>query len=113
MRIDSYTFGQIVIHGQKFTKDIIVFPDRVFSPWRRRDGHGLHPADLDEVIKVAPGRIIIGTGASGMMKVPSSTIIFLEEKGIDVWTGLTDAAVAAFNEETSGKSVIAALHLTC
>lgn len=113
MRIDSYTFGRIVIDGQKFTKDVIIFPGRVFSPWRRRDGHGLHPADLEEVIKAAPGKIIIGTGASGMMKVPDSTIIFLQEKGIDVWTGLTDVAVAAFNDEASGKAAVAALHLTC
>ena len=41
MRIDRYAFGNIVIDGKAYTKDVIIFPDRVYSPWWRKDGHFL------------------------------------------------------------------------
>jgi len=29
MKIDSYSFGRIVIDGQVYTSDVIIYPDRV------------------------------------------------------------------------------------
>ena len=62
MRIDSYSFGIIMIDGKTYTSDVIVFPERVFSPWWRKEGHFLRMEDLAEVLREKPDIIVIGTG---------------------------------------------------
>lgn len=46
--IDSYDFGWIIIKGKKYTRDVIVFPERVRDGWWRKKGHGLCVEDLGE-----------------------------------------------------------------
>jgi hypothetical protein len=89
------------------------FPDRVFSPWWRSEGHLLHPADLVEVVRFGPAVLVVGTGASGVMRVPAETVRFLEERGITVYVERTAEAVERFNRGAGEKTVVAALHLTC
>ena len=48
--INSYSFGTITINNQKFTKDIIIYPDRITSNWRRKTGHFLTEDDISEII---------------------------------------------------------------
>ena len=50
MKIDKYNFGSITINGKEYTKDVIIFPDRVSAPWWREEGHNLSLKDLKEVI---------------------------------------------------------------
>jgi hypothetical protein len=52
--IDSYSFGQIAINGQKYTSDVIVFPDRVQGDWWRDEGHELNLKDITGIINVNP-----------------------------------------------------------
>jgi hypothetical protein len=114
MRIESYGFGKIVIEGSSYTKDVIVLPGRVLSPWWRREGHSLEPADLEEVVGEAPEVLVVGTGAMGVMKVPDSTVSWLGSKGIEVRAMRTGSAVEEFNAlSASGRKAAAALHLTC
>jgi hypothetical protein len=113
-RIEEYSFGRIVIGGRAFRRDVIVFPDRVVPEWWRQSGHRLDRADLDEVLSFGPDLLIVGTGASGIMQVPSSTVEALGEAGIEVRALPTDKAVHLFNEEAArGRSVAGAFHLTC
>jgi hypothetical protein len=115
MEIQDYAFGRIVIGGETYTKDVIVFHTRVFSPWWRAEGHGLSPEDLVEVFKEPVRLIIIGTGASGVMQVPGRTTAFLKGKGLDVEVMKTPEAVSRYNQLLSeGRTdIVAALHLTC
>jgi len=113
MRIDSYSFGKITVDGKSFSSDVIIYRDRVYSPWWRKEGHRLGVADLSEVIKAGPEVLIIGTGASGVMKVPEETISALTAEGIEVRVERTPKAVELFNSMAGKKIVIAALHLTC
>jgi hypothetical protein len=112
MLIESYSFGRIVIDGTSYTKDVIIFPDRVFSPWWRKEGHLLHKEDLGEVLKDNPEILVIGQGNMGAMSVPQKLIDELRAQGIEVITAKTEKAVDTYNE-LKGKRVIAALHLTC
>jgi len=57
--------------------------------------------------------MIIGTGYSGMMKVPEETMKFITSKGIEIKVERTEKAVELFNSMPKGKKVITALHLTC
>ena len=112
MLIESYSFGSITIEGTTYTKDVIIFPDRVFSPWWRMEGHLLHKEDLDEALKENPEILVIGQGNLGVMSVPQKLIDELRAQGIEVITARTGKAVDAYNE-LKGKRVIAAFHLTC
>ncbi|MBS3815410.1 MAG: hypothetical protein KGY45_02455 [Hadesarchaea archaeon] len=111
--IDSYSFGKIVIDGQKYTSDVIILTNRVKGNWWRKEGHTLNPEDLDEVIEEEPEVLIIGKGKHGRMTVPEKTREYIESKEIKLITKPTDEACKEFNEISKKRKTIAALHLTC
>jgi hypothetical protein len=114
MKIDKYNFGYISINGKEYTKDVIIFPDRVFSPWWREEGHNLSLEDLEKVIDFKPDLILIGTGAQGFMRVPRKTIEELDKLGIRTITARTGSAVNIYNKEIqNNENLVACLHLTC
>lgn len=114
--IDAYSFGQISVNGQSYQSDVIIFPDHVEDGWWRAEGHNLCMDDLEHVLDFKPRALIVGTGRSGMMKVPDSVKKNLEKSGIQVSVLPTGRAVREYNklfEELHDKTVVAALHLTC
>lgn len=112
-KIDNYRFGEILIDGIKYQKDLIIFPDRVMTNWRREQGHTLNINDLREVISAHPKVIIIGTGMFGRMRIPQKTRGGLEAAGIEVIGEKTQMACHIFNEKQNDGDIILALHLTC
>ena len=112
MHINDYSFGKIVINSKTYTSDVIVYPDRVDPSWWRKEGHYLQPEDLTDIVAAGPDTVIIGTGNSGVMKVPEETRNFLEARGIKVFIEKTGKAVQLFNKQ-SGVKIIGAFHLTC
>ncbi len=112
MRIESYNFGRIRVNNTEYTSDVIIFPDRVLHPWWRKEGHFLHMEDLTEVLSYSPDTLIIGTGYSGVMRVPEDLVKKLRSMGINVTVQKTTEAVKTFNSSASSRKV-AALHLTC
>lgn len=114
MYIDSYQFGKIVIDGVNYSSDCLIFGDTVQSNWWREQGHSLAVDDLKTIIAAKPSILVVGSGASGLMKVPEKTQQVLQEHGIHLETFDTDKAVERFNElSQAGVNVAAALHLTC
>jgi len=112
--IEEYDFGRIVINGKRYMSDVIVFPDRVRANWWRREGHRLHIEDLDEVIREKPEVLVVGTGYSGLMEVPSETRKHLQNLGIQLIIQKTREACETYNQLLkSGRRAAAALHLTC
>jgi len=39
--IEHYSFGRIVIDGKEYTKDLIIYPDKIRANWWRKEGHKL------------------------------------------------------------------------
>jgi len=113
MNISHYSFGRIIIDGQTYVKDVILLPERVFSPWWRKEGHLLQTEDLMEVVNAKLPVLIVGTGYNATMRVPDAVIDFLRMKGIETHVKDTAAAVKLYTELSSAKRVAAALHLTC
>lgn len=111
--IDSYSFGEIVVDGRRYTSDVIIYPDRVDGSWWRRQGHQLHIDDIREVIREIPEVLVIGTGDSGLMEVLPQTRNHLESLGIKLFSEATHKACETYNRLCSSKKVVAALHLTC
>jgi len=114
MHIDSYEFGRIVIDGVAYNNDCLILAGSVRPNWWRKQGHTLSIEDVQPIIEAKPQVLIIGTGTSGMMKVPAETHNFLTEHKIEVETLSTSRAVELFNKlSAQGTNVAAALHLTC
>lgn len=113
MKIDSYSFGRIVISGKTCTTDVIIYPGRVDTAWWRKEGHLLQVEDLAEALRTKPGILVIGTGYYGVMRVPRETIERIAGLGIEVRVERTAKAVEVYNGLEAGGSVVAALHLTC
>jgi len=113
MVISDYSFGRIIINDTPYSKDVIIFPDRVFSPWWRGEGHLLQVDDLVEVVKSDISDLVIGTGYYGTMKVPSEVEEYLNQKGITASIEKTAKAVEVYNRLALKRAAIAALHLTC
>jgi len=114
MHIDSYQFGNIVIDGVSYNSDIIILGDTVQSNWWRKQGHLLSAEDIQSIIAAKPSTLVVGCGASGLMKVTDQTQQVLQEHDIKLEALDTHKAVQRFNElSQAGANVAAALHLTC
>lgn len=114
MRIDSYQFGRIVIDGITYNSDCLIFGETVHANWWRKQGHLLSPEDLQPVVAAKPSSLIVGCGASGLMKITKDLPQFLQGHNITLEAFDTYKAVERFNElSRTGENVAAALHLTC
>lgn len=111
--IDSYRFGEIIIDGQAFREDLIIFPERILSNWWRKSGHNLSTKDIMEVFDAHPDTLLIGQGTYSRMKVPDQTEQALEKAGIEVIAQSSHAACKLYNELRLEKRVALAIHLTC
>lgn len=113
--IESYDFGRISINSETYTKDVIIFPDRVQANWWRKEGHLLQLEDLKNAVEeVEPEIVVVGRGKFGVMKISSEVQNFLQSKHIALHAEKSDKAVELFNEFAgSGKRVLGAFHLTC
>ncbi len=114
MKIKSYEFGSIEINGTVYTSDVIIYDDHINSSWWRKEGHYLQTEDIEEILKVKPDLIIVGTGKFDTMKVSRNVMKELESRGIKAIYVKTDEACRRHNEMCdSNKKVVTALHLTC
>lgn len=102
-----------MIDGKTYTSDVIIFPDRVFSPWWRRIGHSLCREDIAEILEEKPETLVIGTGSGGGMKVPFETAEAVRQKGIEMIVESTGAAVKTYNQLCQKRLTVGAFHLTC
>jgi hypothetical protein len=114
MDIGSYRFGHIVIDDATYDSDVIIAGGAVRPNWWRKQGHLLSSEDLEAVIEAKPSVLVIGCGASAMMKVPEEVRQALSAHGIECEVLDTREAVQRFNKlSAEGANVAAALHLTC
>ena len=111
--IDSYQFGFIVVNGKKYASDVIIFPDRVRDNWRRKISHQLCLDDIAEVITENPELLVVGTGASGLMKVLPEVRNGVGAQNIKLIVEATSEACNTYNQLCHSQKVVAALHLTC
>jgi hypothetical protein len=69
--------------------------------------------DIGEIIQAQPEILIIGCGASGMLKIPVETKNYIQEQGIQLIAEETKKACEMYNHLCPKKRLIASLHLTC
>jgi len=114
LRIDSCSFGRLIIDGKPYTDDLIIHPDgKIVGPWWRHRGHRLSWNDLTDLIDATPEIIIAGTGVSGMVKPDKDLEKKLSDLSIKFIASPNQKAIETFNEIVSRKRVGACFHLTC
>ena len=111
--IDRFEFGAIVIDGQTYESDVIIFPDGAVEQWQRKDEHVLRPQDLDKIIKAEAEAVIIGLGTVGNLRVRPRAEKRLQEAGIEVMAYKTNKACGTYRELRNQRKVAAVLHITC
>jgi len=112
-KIEKYNFGTIVIDGISYYKDIIIYPEGVYHPWWRKEGHKLFMPDLSPIQNIQLNVLIIGTGAFGMMNVSGNIQNEIKKMVGELRILKTGKAIKLYNELREQKRVSAALHLTC
>ena len=112
-KIEGYSFGNIVIDGRQYSKDLIIYPDHIDCPWWRKDGHSLVSEDVSEILQAPPDFLVVGTGSPGLLRLPAATHRRLKEAGMEVIIESTEQACKTYNRLRSQGRTVAALHLTC
>ena len=103
----------MIINGMEYSSDVIIFPDRLQNNWWRSKGHELSLADITGVITENPDVLVVGTGASGLMKVLPEVQSEAEAHGIKLIIQPTSVACEVYNQLCRSQEVVAALHLPC
>ena len=111
--IEDYHFGMMTVNGQKYTSDLIIFPDKIKDSWWRKSGHRLSLQDLEDVLRAKPEILVIGTGFTGLMKVEEDVKNYAHKKGITLIVERTQKAVQKYNQFVASGRTIGAFHLTC
>jgi len=112
MHIDSYSFGNMVIDGTSYANDVILHLDGIRTDWFRIEGHKLFLEDIGEYIDYRCKKLIVGTGASGMMRIMPDLVDFCKKSGIELIAHPTAQAIQVFNN-SNNTHTIGAFHLTC
>ncbi|CAO2613766.1 Mth938 domain-containing protein [Lemmus lemmus] len=118
-KIASLSWGQMKVQGSTSTyKDCKVWPggSRAWD-WREtgtEHSPGVQPADVKEVAEKGVQTLVIGRGMSEALKVPPSTVEYLQRQGIDVRVLQTEQAVKEYNALVAqGVRVGGVFHSTC
>ncbi len=117
-RIDSVSFGSIVIDGKTYTEDIVITANgnvlhRDNEPSERRFGthHVICKEELQLLLQGSPRILVIGTGQYGACRVEAAMKDELIKNGIKLITERTPKAISIFNSLSDRKAGL--FHLTC
>jgi hypothetical protein len=113
LRIDEYNFGFIVINGRKYWHDILLYPDGTLEDWWRKEGHIVERDDIESLLNSQPDILILGTGATGLMKVPPDIRDICLEQGVELIVETTADAVNILNDKKRDAKMAAGLPLSC
>jgi hypothetical protein len=117
-KIDGTRFGSITIAGQTFEHDVLIRLDGKVTKRRKRLSKAIHGSShtlsLDEARQIyqkGAGRLIVGSGQSGLVTLSGGAADYFRLKGCRVDLLRTPKAIAAWNEAQG--AVIGLFHVTC
>ncbi len=111
VRIDSVKFGEIRINGKDYFSDMVVFWDGRLE--YRPKSHIFSPDEFLAVARRKPDAVVVGTGTTGIVKVPEEVVMLAENRKIKLFIETTDKAVDVFNGLVAdNKKAVAVMHVT-
>jgi len=112
VRIDSTSFGEVVVDGKTYYSDVTVWWDG-----RTEFRDKTHIFSMEEFLKILekrPDTIVVGTGQHGVVKVPDEVRQVAEEQKVDLFIENSPKAMKIFNSFiTEGRKAVAVIHSTC
>ena len=112
--IDSYSFGKIIINGDEFSSDVLIFKNFIKHNWWRKKGHELCIEDIKKAVEeFNPTIAIVGTGKFGLMKILPETEEYLRSTNTKLIVQKTNIAFTTYNDLFRSEKVLGAFHLTC
>ena len=116
MKFGTFAFGSIEIEGVTYEHDVVVDRGRIR---RRKKGpskslrsqFGHTPLSEAEDIPWRCGRLVVGTGADGMLPVTDAVIREASRRGIELFIAPTSAAIEELARGSAKTNAI--LHVTC
>ena len=117
-KVDSFSFGRIVIDGKKYGRDVLVFPDGTVS---QREGgfwkfgsHAIKREEIEELVKASPEVVVVGIGTRACASLASDAELCAKEAGVEVMGLPSREAVERLNRLVEeGKRASALIHITC
>jgi hypothetical protein len=113
MHIERYEFGLIVIDGQSFKNDLLIWPNRIKTDWWRQEAHLLQLDDVAEALAANPQVLVVGQGEPGKMQVDLALSAYLRDREVELLVHPTREACRVINDLGGTRRLAAALHLTC
>jgi hypothetical protein len=117
-KVDSFSFGLIVVNGKKYTRDLFLYADG--SVVKRKGGfwkfgsHTIRREEIEKLLKTKPDTLIIGTGTDSKAKLTPDAESFMRESKIESVVLSSPQAIDRFNQEVGqGKHPAALIHITC
>jgi len=116
MRIEHFSFGSVDIDGRTYAHDVVIVGGKVRKRHkelskRHRATFGHTPLSTDETIPWDCRRLVIGTGAAGLLPVMDDVKAEARRRHVDLVTVPTEEAIEML--ATNPKHTNAILHVTC
>ncbi|WP_036303663.1 Mth938-like domain-containing protein [Methylotenera sp. L2L1] len=109
--ITAYSESYIEINKQRYSQNLIVMPETIILDWNAENVHTLNNDHFQQIIKLKPEVVLLGTGKTHLFLHPKNHQI-LTESGIAIECMTTAAACRTYNILMSeGRLVAAALIL--
>jgi len=116
LRFERFTFGSIRIDGETYDYDLVIDRGEIkkrkkkaSKPYREAFKHT--PLSVKENIPWRCSRLVIGTGAEGLLPVMDEVRDEARERKVQLISVPTPEAIAILNR--GGKATNAVLHVTC
>jgi len=117
-KIDSFSFGSIVVDGKKYRRDLIFLPDGTVK--QRKGGfwifgdHNIKKEEIEGLFGAGAEVALVGIGTSSRARVSDEAKKYVEEKKLDLSILPSSDAVEKWNQMLGqGKKVAALIHITC
>ena len=116
MRFEDFSFGSIRIDGTSYEHDLVIdrgeIRKRKKKPSKKfREAYGHTPLSIEEKLPWNCRRLVIGTGANGMLPVMDEVKQEAERRKIELLILPTLQAIKALEKDDSETNAI--LHVTC
>ena len=117
MKIEDYTFGKIQINGNVYSKDLWVINgkidkrDKSIAKSKFGTSHKICAKELKKIVTKKTKRVIIGSGASGLVTLTEKASKFLDDEDIKLEIHKTSDLISKKIEISDDDSAI--IHLTC
>lgn len=118
LKVDSLSFGSIVVSGEKHRRDVILLPGGALK--HRRGGfwifgsHSIKRYEIEELVEAGAEEIVVGTGTNAKAGLSNEAKAYVEQAQLQLHSLPSYEAVPVFNRMVDqGKKVAALVHITC